>query len=197
MPISPNRAIAALALLINLSLLACNRGDRPVALPPPPDLPSQVEPGVDSGVDLDGAIEPPPAEPASPSPIEQQANVQATLSEPLFSEALRSQYNGIDLESRSEAQRSGSDPEAMAQAMLGAQESVEGSYRESSEAEIGNERAVVVFLRENLADDSVQAIRTRLEFFRIDGPWQLEWAGEQYRCQEGRGQQDWSKDLCA
>ncbi|NJN29534.1 MAG: hypothetical protein HC824_03045 [Synechococcales cyanobacterium RM1_1_8] len=143
------------------------------------------------------AASPEPVAPASPSPIAEAPSVSTPLSEPLFSEALRSEYNGIDLAGRSDDQRSGDDPEAIAQALFGAQEAMEGNYRESSEAEIGNERSVVIFTQENLPDDSVQAIRTRLEFFRVDGPWQLEWAGEQYRCQEGRGQQDWGKALCS
>lgn len=136
--------------------------------------------------------EAPPSEEAAPPP-----SPEMSISEPEFSEAIRADYNPIDLEGRSPEQRSGDDPEAMAQAMFGAQEAMEGSYSEGSTAEIGNEQAVVIFTQENLPDDSVQAIRTRVEFLRVDGPWQMQWAGEQYRCREGRGQQDWGKKLCS
>jgi len=129
------------------------------------------------------AIDP---EPGSPTP----------LSEPEFSEAIRADYRPLDLSSRSVEQLSGSDPEAVTAALFSAQEPVEGRYSESSDAELGNERAVVLFVRDNLADDSVQAILSRVEFERVDGPWQVVWAGEQYRCREGRGQQDWAAALC-
>lgn len=179
--------------VLAIALTACQ--------PTQPDPTSQPTPepavGLESPLEAAAPTVPVTDDSSAPAPPESPSPVPLTQAEPEFSEALRADYNGIDLEGRSEDQLAGDDPVALAQAMFGAKESMEGNYRESSEVEMGNERSVVIFTQENLPDDSVQAIRTRLEFFRIDGPWQLQWAGEQYRCREGRGQQDWAKELCS
>lgn len=52
-----------------------------------------------------------------------------------------------------------------------------------------------------LEDDSVKDIRYRIEMIPSDSlctcqRWKISWIGRQYRCQAGRGAQDWSAQLC-
>jgi hypothetical protein len=54
----------------------------------------------------------------------------------------------------------------------------------------------VVLTEDGLADDSVQAIRYVLEFRRAGDRWKLESARRTQRCQQGRGHQDFSPELC-
>lgn len=58
------------------------------------------------------------------------------------------------------------------------------------------ERAVVVLLLEGAMDDSVRDIEDRVDLVLEDGLWRVEWAGARWRCQPGRGQQDWGIELC-
>lgn len=48
-----------------------------------------------------------------------------------------------------------------------------------------------------LADDSVNAERFQIEFERNEQGWDMVFVGSQFRCQPGRGQQDWGLDLCS
>jgi Putative peptidoglycan binding domain len=59
--------------------------------------------------------------------------------------------------------------------------------------------AVILWTREGLADDSVSGIRFRIELSRSlsQNQWSIVWVGRQFRCQAGRGQQDWAAALCA
>jgi hypothetical protein len=52
-----------------------------------------------------------------------------------------------------------------------------------------------------LEDDSVKDIRYRIEMIPSGSlcacqSWKISWMGRQYRCQAGRGAQDWSAQLC-
>jgi hypothetical protein len=52
-----------------------------------------------------------------------------------------------------------------------------------------------------LEDDSVKDIRYRIEMIPSSSlcacqSWKISWMGQQYRCQAGRGAQDWSAQLC-
>ncbi len=60
-------------------------------------------------------------------------------------------------------------------------------------------RRVIFMIRSGFEDDSIQGIRYRADFepYGADvNQWRLIWAGRQYRCQSGRGSQDWSPNLC-
>ncbi|MEM7578916.1 MAG: peptidoglycan-binding domain-containing protein [Cyanobacteria bacterium P01_A01_bin.80] len=59
------------------------------------------------------------------------------------------------------------------------------------------ETAVIVYTIIGLADDSVGGIRNRIELKRNQNKWEIVWVGEQYKCQLGRGHQDWSGSLCS
>lgn len=59
------------------------------------------------------------------------------------------------------------------------------------------ETATIVHTILGLADDSVRGIRYRIELKRKQNKWEIIWVGEQYKCQPGRGHQDWSSVLCS
>ena len=93
----------------------------------------------------------------------------------------------------------GTNPEAIALSGLGLKEIVE-EKQEVETQYINDNLARVTITQTNLADDSVAAIRYLLEFAPydadLDQKWQIVWGGEQFKCREGRGEQDWSSDLC-
>ena len=93
----------------------------------------------------------------------------------------------------------GTDPQAIALSGLGLKEIVEAEKQVETEY-INDNFAKVTITQTNLTDDSVAAIRYLLEFAPYgadtDKKWQVVWAGEQFQCREGRGQRDWSSDLC-
>jgi|GEM_PF-797403 len=57
--------------------------------------------------------------------------------------------------------------------------------------------SVIVHTIIGIADDSVNAIRERIELKRNQNKWEIVWVGRQYKCQQGRGHQDWSGSLCS
>ena len=94
----------------------------------------------------------------------------------------------------------GKDPQAIALSALGLRETTE-SESEQIELDYPQENlAVVTITQTNLADDSVAAIRYRVEFAPYGGQdqkqWQVIWAGQQFQCRRDRSHQDWGKNLC-
>ena len=70
------------------------------------------------------------------------------------------------------------------------------SFRATSSDEERSSASVVLTLA-GLLDDSVRAQRYKLELSRRDdGTWKIESASWAQRCQEGRGHQDFSPELC-
>lgn len=59
------------------------------------------------------------------------------------------------------------------------------------------ETALIVYTRIGVADDSVNSIRHRIELKRNQNKWEIVWVGRQFKCQSGRGHQDWSGILCS
>ncbi|MEE3715625.1 hypothetical protein V2H45_02575 [Tumidithrix elongata RA019] len=60
------------------------------------------------------------------------------------------------------------------------------------------DRAIAVFTRTGLADDSVNGFRYRVELIRQENQlWRIVWVGMQTKCQPERGHQDWSSKLCS
>ncbi|MEB3313190.1 MAG: hypothetical protein VKL98_03490 [Cyanobacteriota bacterium] len=92
----------------------------------------------------------------------------------------------------------GVDPQQIALETFGLAEPGEGNFSQTVEVlEQTPTQAVVTLLQTGLPDDSVEAMRYRMEF-QAQGPqWQLVWVGRQVRCRPGRGSQDWSTDLCS
>ncbi|NEO84286.1 MAG: hypothetical protein F6J87_08535 [Spirulina sp. SIO3F2] len=59
-------------------------------------------------------------------------------------------------------------------------------------------RATVNITVVGLADDSIAAQRFQVELvWDAELDWQITWVGEQWRCWEERGSQDWTTELCS
>jgi hypothetical protein len=95
----------------------------------------------------------------------------------------------------------GSDPKAIALRLFGNTEPESGKLEISVETNFP--RAVAIVTQTGIGDDSVHSIRYRAEFTATqntvppDQVWTLVWAGSQFKCQLGRGDQDWSTQLCS
>lgn len=95
----------------------------------------------------------------------------------------------------------GSDPKAIALRLFGNTEPESGKLEISVETNFP--RAVAIVTQNGIGDDSVRSIRYRAEFSATsntvppDQKWTLVWAGSQFKCQQGRGHQDWSSKLCS
>ncbi len=94
----------------------------------------------------------------------------------------------------------GVDPQAIAQSAIGLSETSE-SEQEQVQLEYPEANlARVTITQTNLTDDSVADIRYLVEFAPYGDAaaeqWQIIWAGEQFKCQSGRGHQNWGTDLC-
>ncbi|MGQ4650024.1 hypothetical protein [Lyngbya aestuarii] len=63
-------------------------------------------------------------------------------------------------------------------------------------------QAIITIIQTGVADDSIGGIKYRVELQKTQSAktgkhWEMVWAGSQYKCQSGRGHQDWSKELCS
>lgn len=91
----------------------------------------------------------------------------------------------------------GADPQQIALEAFGLAEPGEGNFSQTVEVlEQTSSQALLTLLQTGLPDDSVEAMRYRMEFEAQGPQWQLVWVGRQVRCRPGRGSQDWSTDLC-
>jgi len=96
----------------------------------------------------------------------------------------------------------GKDPQAIALAGLGLTTEVAASEQLKQEVEIdtADNLTTVKITQTNLGDDSVAGRRYLVEFApygeQTAQKWQLVWVEEQFKCQSGRGHQDWSAELC-
>ena len=97
-------------------------------------------------------------------------------------------------------QLQGSDPKAIALRLFRNTEPEAGKSEIS--VETNYPRAVAIVTQVGIGDDSIRSIRYRAEFLATsntvpsDQVWTLVWAGSQFKCQPGRGHQDWSSKLC-
>lgn len=114
----------------------------------------------------------------------------------------RSQYKTISLQDIKPAESlKGTDPKAIALKAFGQIES-EGGSRQVEMTNPQPDKAVVTITQTGVADDSIGAIRYRVEFVSTSGTaqtgkqWQMVWAGSQQKCHVGRGHQDWSNEIC-
>jgi hypothetical protein len=58
------------------------------------------------------------------------------------------------------------------------------------------DQVMVTVTAGGLLDDSVAGIRYRFDMQLQNGQWEIQRAGQQFRCQPGRGHQDWSDETC-
>ena len=93
----------------------------------------------------------------------------------------------------------GTDPQAIALSALGLTETVESEQEQVAIEYSHDNLAIVTLTQTNLTDDSVAGIRYVVKFAPYGestaGKWQVVWAGKQFKCCSGRGDQDWSSDL--
>ena len=66
----------------------------------------------------------------------------------------------------------------------------------SVDSEVDGDTATVTIEFEGLRDDSVRAERRVVELVRDGDAWRVQSDRAEYRCHEGRGQQDFSAELC-
>ncbi|MGB3651250.1 MAG: peptidoglycan-binding domain-containing protein [Rivularia sp. (in: cyanobacteria)] len=90
------------------------------------------------------------------------------------------------------------NPKAVAAQLFGSLEEEEGrNYEDISITYLRGETAVIVQTLVGLADDSLGAIRYRIELKLNQNKWEIVWVGQQYKCQPGRGHQNWSDVICS
>lgn len=118
-----------------------------------------------------------------------------TISDSIASPLPRNSYDEIDLnELPADVSKKGNSPEKLALTAFG---SKEGTVKQNVEVDTSNpEQTIVIITQTNLPDDSVNSIRYRIDFRSEDSQWQMEWSGRQFICQLGRGNQNWTKELC-
>ena len=108
----------------------------------------------------------------------------------------RSSYSEIPLPP--EDQRLGADPKQIALDTFGLAAPGEGNFSQTVEVvEQSPTQALLTLLQTGLLDDSVEAMRYRMEFEAKGTQWQLVCVGRQVRCRSGRGSQEWSTALCS
>jgi hypothetical protein len=145
---------------------------------------------------------------SSPSPTEQpkstprqgSTNAKATTAQ---AQAHRKNYKPLSLSEIARGKPlTGDDPKALTLSVFGNVESQEGGSQEVTVDYPQSDLAVVTITRMGIADDSIGGIRYRVELVTTSDSsstgkqWKLAWAGSQMKCQQGRGHQDWSTELC-
>lgn len=89
----------------------------------------------------------------------------------------------------------GPDPEAVARDVFGTADA--GQLPAIVETLVQRGRAAVVMVTlADAADDSVRDQRTRVVLMRRADGWHVHAAGQQVRCQAGRGHAEWSAEFC-
>jgi hypothetical protein len=115
--------------------------------------------------------------------------------------AHRENYKPISLTKIADGKAlAGNDPKAIALSAFGNVES-EGGSRDVTVDYPQPNQAIVTITQTGVADDSVGAIRYRVELqpeksAQTGKQWEIVWAGSQVKCHPGRGHQDWSTELC-
>ncbi|HEY9598195.1 MAG TPA: hypothetical protein V6D33_11050 [Cyanophyceae cyanobacterium] len=137
--------------------------------------------------------------PVNPSPLAQSSQRLNQSNSDI--QVNRNTYTPIALETiaNPDALR-GNDPKAIALSAFGTIESEGGTREVTVDYPQGN-RAIVTIIQTDVADDSVGAIKRRVELqqkqtSQQNQQWEVIWAGFQVKCQPGRGHQDWSTELC-
>lgn len=120
---------------------------------------------------------------------------------PAATETARKDYKPISLTKIEKTESlTGSDPKELALSVFGKTES-EGGSRDVTVDYPQPDQAIVTITQTGVADDSIAAIRYRVELVPTNSAptaksWKIVWAGSHFKCQQGRGHQDWSTKLC-
>lgn len=146
----------------------------------------------------------PATTPAASKTVNQKLpqGVSASGTQGLAAQTERINYKSIPLASiASSHSLKGNEPKAIALSAFGNIES-EGGSREVKVENSQLDKAVVTITQTGVADDSIGAIRYRVEFVPTSESaqegkqWKMVWAGSQFKCHLGRGHQDWSIEKC-
>jgi hypothetical protein len=90
-----------------------------------------------------------------------------------------------------------SNPKDIAAKLFSSDRETEGRKSDQISVEYPTrETAVIVHTVIGLADDSVAAMRHRIELRLRQNKWEIVWIGRQSKCQPNRGHQDWASGLC-
>ncbi|TWH43111.1 hypothetical protein [Dulcicalothrix desertica] len=110
----------------------------------------------------------------------------------------RSGYRVVDVKNFvAQNQILNSNPNQVAVKLFADAEEAEGRKSENVEVKYPmRDTAVIVMTKEGLADDSVAAIRRRVEMQRSQNKWRVVWVGEQNKCARGKVSQVWTSKLC-
>lgn len=96
------------------------------------------------------------------------------------------------------AQRSGTDPLALAMNNAAMRTAAPVNIEMLTGAAVESPSQVIVTIDQSgVLDDSVAGIRHRFDIVQQTGQWQIQRAGRQVRCQQGRGHQGWSDTNCS
>ncbi len=89
-------------------------------------------------------------------------------------------------------------PEVFAQNTYGLQETSGSTQQTISSEQPQPDQKIITLTQTNLKDDSVAAIRYRLEFTqKSDHRWELTWVGRQQQCRRGPTEpNEWTPELC-
>lgn len=112
--------------------------------------------------------------------------------------AARSNYESINPKQFVAARKiTVSNPKDIAAKLFSSDTESEGRKSDQISVEYPTrETAVIVHTVLGLADDSVAAMRHRIELRLRQNKWEIVWIGRQSKCQPNRGHQDWASGLC-
>jgi hypothetical protein len=135
---------------------------------------------------------------ANPSPVPPSSLTAQLVSDRIPAE--RQNYQPISLAQFAPNALVGTNPKAIALSAFGNIESEGGSQGVTVDYP-QRDRAIVTITQTGVADDSIGAIRYRVELqqnptAQAGKPWKILWAGSQVKCHPERGHQDWSTERC-
>jgi hypothetical protein len=112
--------------------------------------------------------------------------------------ATRSNYQAINAKQfLADRQVTVSNPKDIAAKLFSSDRETEGRKSDQISVEYPTrETAVILQTVVGLADDSVAAMRHRIELRLRQNKWEIVWIGRQSKCQPNRGHQDWASGLC-
>ena len=112
--------------------------------------------------------------------------------------AARSNYQAINAKQfLADRKITVSNPKDIAAKLFSSDRETEGRKSDQISVEYPTrETAVILQTVVGLADDSVAAMRHRIEFRIRQNKWEIVWMGRQAKCQPNRGHQDWGSGLC-
>ncbi|MEK0177975.1 hypothetical protein [Microcoleus anatoxicus] len=112
--------------------------------------------------------------------------------------AMRSNYESINVKQfLGDRKIKVSNPKDIASKLFSSDQESEGRKSDGISVEYPTrETAVIVQTVIGLADDSVAAMRHRIELVFKQNKWEIVWIGRQSKCQPNRGHQNWAAGRC-